>query len=160
MLQKLALVGVIGAGVAIGLLWPTPQRSAASPAKTGGTEVVIERSSDHHYYTDAAVNGHSVHFMIDTGAGETALTEADARAAGIQIDPSKYEVIGDGASGLVRGQFVQLQSIDAGGIKQPNAQAVIVPGATVSLLGQPFLEKVDEIVIRQGEMRLRSDQHS
>jgi hypothetical protein len=32
-----------------------------------------------------------------------------------------------------------------------------VPGASVSLLGQPFLEKVDEIVIRKGEMRLRED---
>ena len=37
---------------------------------------------------------------------------------------------------------------------------MIVPGATVSLLGQPFLEKVDEIVIRQGEMRLTSDGQS
>jgi aspartyl protease family protein len=157
MFQKLALVATIIAGVAIGLLWPTAQRSSASPARDSGTEVAIERNSDHHYYADASVNGHAVHFMIDTGAGETALTEADARAIGIPIDPSKYQVIGDGASGLVRGQFVQLKSIDLGGIKQPDARAVIVPGASVSLLGQPFLEKVDEIVIRQGEMRLRSD---
>ena len=97
--------------------------------------------------------------MIDTGAGETALTEADARAIGIPIDPSKYQVIGDGASGLVRGQYVQLKTIDLNGIRQQDAEAVIVPGANVSLLGQPFLEKVDEIVIRQGEMRLRSGSH-
>lgn len=159
MLQKLALLGVVVAGLAIGLLWPTAQRSAANPAASG-PEVVIERNSDHHYYADAKVNGQSVHFMVDTGAGETALTEADARAIGIQIDPSKYQVIGDGASGLVRGQFVQLKSIDLGGIRQQDAEAVIVPGANVSLLGQPFLEKVDEIVIRQGEMRLREDRKS
>lgn len=160
MFQKLALLVTIGAGVAIGLFWPTAQRSNAAPAGGGGTEVVIERSSDHHYYADASVNGHTVHFMIDTGAGETALTEADARAIGIAIDPSKYQVIGDGASGLVRGQFVQLKSIDLNGIKQQAADAVVVPGANVSLLGQPFLEKVDEVVIRQGEMRLRSEPHS
>ena len=160
MLQKLALLGVVVAGVAIGLLWPTAQRSSAASAAASGPEVVIERSSDHHYYADAKVNGQSVHFMVDTGAGETALTEADARAIGIQIDPSKYQVIGDGASGLVRGQFVQLNSIDLNGIRQQDAEAVIVPGANVSLLGQPFLEKVDEIVIRQGEMRLRDDRKS
>src|SRR3982751_2729642 len=160
MFQKLALLAVVGAGVAIGLLWPTSQRSTAAPAAQGGTEVLIERSSDHHYYADASVNGQSVHFMIDTGASETALTEADARAVGLPIDPSKYEVIGDGASGMVRGQYVQLKSIDLNGIRQQDAQAVIVPGAAVSLLGQPFLEKVDEIVIRQGEMRLRSASHS
>ncbi|MEO8456056.1 MAG: TIGR02281 family clan AA aspartic protease [Sphingomicrobium sp.] len=154
MFQKLALLATIVVGVTIGLLWPTPQRSSASPAKGSEAEVTIERNSDHHYYADAVVNGHSVHFMIDTGASETALTEADARAVGLQVDPSKYEVIGDGASGIVRGQYVQLKGIDLGGIRQQAVRAVIVPGATVSLLGQPFLEKVDEILIRQGEMRL------
>src|SRR2546421_8306268 len=160
MIEKVAIVGVIGAGLAIGLLWPTHHSRASGADTTAGAEVVVERSSDHHYYADANVNGHSVHFMIDTGAGETALTEADARAIGIPIDPSKYQVIGDGASGLVRGQYVQLKTIDLNGIRQQDAEAVIVPGANVSLLGQPFLEKVDEIVIRQGEMRLRSDLHS
>src|SRR5437763_16322237 len=160
MIEKLAIGGVIGAGLAIGLLWPTHHSPASAADTKAGAEVVIERSSDHHYYADAAVNGHSVHFMIDTGASETALTEADARQIGLQVDPSKYEVIGDGASGIVRGQYVQLKSIDVNGIRQQDAQAVIVPGATVSLLGQPFLEKVDEIVIRQGEMRLRSQPSS
>ena len=160
MFQKVALLATVCAGVAIGLLWPTSQRSNAAPTASSGTQVLIERSSDHHYYADASVNGHSVHFMIDTGAGETALTEADARAVGLQIDPSKYEVIGNGASGMVRGQYVELKTIDLNGIRQQDAQVVIVPGANVSLLGQPFLEKVDEIVIRQGEMRLRSDSHS
>jgi aspartyl protease family protein len=160
MFQKLALLATIVAGVSIGLLWPTGQRSSAAQARSSGTEVTIERNSDHHYYTDASVNGRSVHFMIDTGASETALTEADAKAIGLQVDPSKYEVVGDGASGMVRGQYVQLKTIDVGGIRQQDADAVIVPGATVSLLGQPFLEKVDEIVIRHGEMQLKSDSHS
>src|SRR5437764_12596398 len=160
MFQKLAIVVTIAAGVAIGLLWPTAQRSSASPAKDSGTEVVIERNSDHHYYADASVNGKSVHFMIDTGSSETALTEADARAIALPVDPSKYEVIGDGASGLVRGQYVQLKSIDLNGLQLHDAQAVIVPGAAVSLLGQPFLDKGGEIVIRQGEMRLKADSRS
>src|SRR4051795_11621786 len=160
MFQKLAILATIAAGVTIGLLWPTAQRSTAAPTRAGGAEVVIERNSDHHYYADASVNGHSVHFMIDTGASETALTEADARAVGLPIDPSKYEVIGDGASGMVRGQYVQLKSIDLGGIKQRDAKAVVVQGATVSLLGQPFLEKFDQILIRQGEMRLSMDAQS
>ena len=157
MIEKLAIGGTIVAGVAIGLLWPT----AKGPLHPGvGAELVIARSSDHHYYTDAKVNGRPVHFMIDTGAGETALTEADAQQLGLPVDPNKYEVIGDGASGMVRGQYVQLKSIVVGGIRQSDAKAVVVAGATVSLLGQPFLEKVDEIVIRNGEMRLKSDSRS
>lgn len=157
MIEKLAIAGTIVAGVAIGLLWPTGKQPAG-PAT--GTELVIERSSDHHYYTDAMVNGRPVHFMIDTGAGETALTEADARQIGLAVNPNNYEVIGDGASGMVRGQYVELRSIDVGDIRQNDAKAVVVAGATVSLLGQPFLEKVDEIVIRKGEMRLKADGRS
>lgn len=155
MIEKLAIGGTIIAGVAIGLLWPTPHHSPV-PGSSAATEVVLERNSDHHYYADANVNGRPVHFMIDTGASETALTEDDAKAVGIPVDPDKYEVIGDGASGMVRGQYVDLQSIDLQGIKQLGAKAVIVPGASVSLLGQPFLEKVDEILIRKGEMRLKT----
>lgn len=159
MLEKLAIIGTVGAGLTIGLLWPTSHHSSAS-AGASSADVVIERSSDHHYYADAQVNGHPVHFMIDTGASETALTPDDAQSIGIAVDPSKYEVIGDGASGMIRGQYVQLKSIDFRGISQQDAKVVIVQGATVSLLGQPFLEKVDEIDIRQGEMRLRMDARS
>lgn len=155
MIEKLAIGGTIVAGVAIGLLWPT-SHSAQPAGSAAATEVLLERNSDHHYYADANVNGRPVHFMIDTGASETALTEDDAKAIGIPVDPNKYEVIGDGASGMVRGQYVDLKSIDLQGIKQEDAKAVVVPGASVSLLGQPFLEKVDEIVIRKGEMRLKA----
>lgn len=151
MLEKIALAGTIGAGVVVGLLWPTQSQVETAV----GVDILVERNTDHHYYADAYVNGRPVHFMIDTGAGETALTEADAQQAGIPIDPGRYEVIGDGASGMIRGQYVQLKSIDVGGIKQENAKAVVVAGATVSLLGQPFLEQVDEITIRKGEMHLR-----
>jgi predicted aspartyl protease len=56
MLEKLAIVGTIGAGLAIGLLWPASHRGAPAGG-AAGPEVVIARSSDHHYYADAVVNG-------------------------------------------------------------------------------------------------------
>lgn len=159
MLEKLALVGTVGAGLAIGLLWPGAHHHDA-PAASDQADVVIARNSDLHYYADAKVNGHAVHFMIDTGASETALTEADAQAIGIPVDPNKFEVIGDGASGMVRGQYVQVKSIDLDGLHQQDAKAVVVQGASVSLLGQPFLDKIGEILIRNGEMRLRAEASS
>lgn len=154
MLEKLALAGTVVAGLAIGLYWPTGQDRVPA-AQTGANDVVIARNDDHHYYADADVNGQSIHFMIDTGASETALTEADAQKAGLSIDPKKYEVIGDGASGMVRGQYVELNSVKLGAIRQNHAKAVVVQGASVSLLGQPFLEQIEEITIRKGEMRLK-----
>ena len=155
MFDKLAIIGTVGAGLVIGLMWPGARHNSPSMSGSAAADVVIARSSDLHYYADAGVNGRQVHFMIDTGASDIALTEADAKAAGIPVDPDKYEVIGDGASGIVRGQYVELKSLDLGGLRQKDVKAVVVPGASVSLLGQPFLDKVDEIVIRNGEMRLR-----
>lgn len=154
MLEKLGIAGTIGAGLAIGLFWPTTPQSV--PSLSRGSEVAIARSSDSHYYADAKINGVPVHLMIDTGASETALTEQDAKQIGLSVDPGKYVVVGDGASGIVQGQYVSLESIELNGIRQQDARAVIVKGASVSLLGQPFLERIDEIVIRHGEMVLRA----
>lgn len=153
MLEKALLAGTLVAGAAVGIFWPTHRPMA--DARVAGTEVTLERRSDKHFYADASVNGRPVHFLVDTGASETALTEEDARKIGLKVDPSKYELVGEGASGMVRGQYVDLDSIDLDGIRQSGAKAVIVEGASISLLGQPFLEDVDEIVIRKGEMVLK-----
>ena len=40
-------------------------------------------------------------------------------------------------------------------IEATDVKAVVVEGATVSLLGLPFLNEVDEIVISKGKMTLR-----
>src|SRR4051794_39606697 len=154
MLERAFIVITLVAGAGVGFLWPTQK---AEPAAVVGStvEVTLNRSSDHHYYATASVNGHDVRFLVDTGASEIALTEDDARKIGLKFDPSKYELIGAGASGYVRGQYVDLADIRLDGIHQGKAKAVVVEGADISLLGQPFLEQVDEIVIRKGEMTLR-----
>ena len=159
MLERAALVLTLIGGTAIGVFWPT--HKAAGPQSAPSTvEVALERNSDKHFYADADVNGQPVHFLVDTGASEIALTEDDARKAGLTVDPDKYQLVGEGASGIVRGQYVQLKDVTLDGIRLSNAKAVIVQGANISLLGQPFLENVDEIVIRRDEMVLRDQKDS
>lgn len=155
MIERALIVITLAAGAGVGFFWPTHRSEPA--AASSAVEVTLNRSSDHHYYATASVNGHDVRFLVDTGASEIALTEDDARKAGIKFDPAKYELIGAGASGYVRGQYVDLTDIRLEGIHQGNAKAVVVEGADISLLGQPFLEKIDEIVIRKGEMTLRDE---
>ena len=118
------------------------------------SEIDLEKGSDGQFYADVRVNGQPTHFLIDTGASEIALSEEDARRAGITVDPSTYELIGEGASGIVRGAHVQIHQIDFEGFHAKDIKAVVVPGTQVSLLGQPFLDKLDEIVIQKDEMRL------
>jgi aspartyl protease family protein len=158
MLERSLFIVTIAGGAAAGLLWPTYGSKPA--ANSDAVEVTLQRSSDRHFYAEAEVNGKTVRFLVDTGASEIALTEEDAAKAGIAIDPDKYELLGHGASGMVRGQYVELEALQLDGIRQADAKAVVIQGATVSLLGQPFLEDVDEIVIRKGEMILRDRRDS
>jgi len=159
MIERVLFIATIAGGATLGVFWPL-HKAEPSTASTSAMEVTLERSGDRHFYADANVNGQSVHFLVDTGASEIAPTEDDARKAGIAVDPQKYEFIGQGASGMVRGQYVELGRLELGGIQQSSTKAVVVQGANVSLLGQPFLENIDEIVIRKGEMVLRDQKDS
>jgi aspartyl protease family protein len=102
------------------------------------------------------VNGRSIRFLVDTGASETALTEEDAKRLGISLDRSAYEFVGKGASGIVRGQWVQLKSIVINDIERSDVRALVLEGGSVSLLGQPFLQTIDEILIKSGEMEFKT----
>ena len=130
--------------------------SPASQLKEQPEEIRIARSGDGHFYTDASVNGKDVRFMIDTGASEVVLTPDDARAAGVPLEPDQNRALGDGASGIVIGQTALVKSLTLGTFNKADAEVAVVPGATVSLLGQSFLSQIDEIVIRRDEMLLRS----
>lgn len=159
MIERVLFLATIAGGATLGIFWPL-HKSEAPERTTTALEVTLQRNSDRHFYADAEVNGKPVRFLVDTGASEIALTEDDAKKVGIEVDPSKYELIGQGASGIVRGQYVDLEHIDLGGLRESNTKAVVVQGANISLLGQPFLESVDEIVIRKGEMLLRDQKDS
>ena len=153
-MQKLALIAMILAGSLIGLMWPLA-KAAPSPESGSAREIVLERSRDGHFYADARVNGHSVRFLIDTGASAVTLTESDAKRAGIAFAEQEFEVLGQGASGMVRGQFSKVAELEIEGMKQPLEKLAVVQGSEVSLLGQPGLRELDEIVIRKDVMILR-----
>src|SRR5688572_27740936 len=111
-----ALIAVVLAGLIIGLAWPSNNKApSASSAESDGErhETVLEREANGHFYTHAKVNGSElVHFVVDTGATVVALTVDDARRIGISVDPSEFTVVGEGASGPVRGKDVMLESVE------------------------------------------------
>ncbi len=138
---------VVALGVVIGLLLPSGKPAPAVAAAPGSTkEVVLTRGSTGHFFTRAHVNGKpGVKFIVDTGASIVALTVQDAERLGIPFDPSKFTVIGEGASGAVRGQRIMLDSVDVDGIKVTNVRGVILEGSSLSLLGQSYLGSVDQV---------------
>lgn len=117
--------------------------------------ITLQREEDGHFYADAQVNGTPVHFLVDTGATGIALTHEDAQRASIALDPSSEQVVGMGAGGELRGQFVTLDRVNLG-LKEVRAtRAAVIEGGDRSLLGQSFLSQFGTVEIRGDTMVLR-----
>jgi aspartyl protease family protein len=155
--RSIIIVMVIGA--AIGLAWPSgksPAKQTTTPA--GQHEVVLTRGSTGHFFTDANINGKgTAHFIVDTGASIVALSIGDARRLGVDVDPSEFEVVGEGASGAVRGKHVVLDSVEVDGIKVEHVRAVVLADSNLSLLGQTFLANVDHVDMSGDYLTLRDE---
>lgn len=118
-------------------------------------ETVLERASDGHFYAEAAVDGQPVRFMVDTGASAVALTGEDALDIGLRWDDSALRAVGRGASGPVYGVHTTIGELVLGNFRGSNVAAVIVPeGLPVSLLGQSFLSRIDNLEIAGDRMVL------
>lgn len=134
-----------------------PSSQSAQPAATArwGGETRLAARGDGHFYATALVNGQPIEFVVDTGASTVALTVDDARRAGLAVDTTRFDVVGTGASGPVRGHPVTIQRIAVDGREVRAIQGVVLEGLEVSLLGQSYLSRMAEVRMSGGEMILR-----
>jgi aspartyl protease family protein len=118
-------------------------------------EVVLQRSDNGHFYADVQVNGVPIHMLVDTGASGIALSAEDARAAGIATSIGMNDVVGEGAGGAVRGDFVTVDRITLGPKTVEQMPALVLNGGDQSLLGQSFLKQFASVEIHGDTMTLR-----
>ena len=155
------VVFFIGLGVAIGAFMPSGHpRGSGNPHRVStpsepAKETLLERGGSGHFYTYAKVNGELVNFVVDTGADVVALTVDDAQRLGIPVNPASFEVIGEGASGPVRGQNVTIDSIEVDGKLVNDVDGVVLADSSMSLLGQSYLSRMGEVQMRGDYMVLR-----
>ena len=128
--------------------------SGGSSVSDDGT-VEIQRSSDGHFYADVQINGAPVHALVDTGATGVALSRDDARSAGLATSIGMNDVVGEGADGDVRGEYVTLDRVSVGQKTVEDVPAVILNSGQLSLLGQSVLSKFDSVEIYGDTMVLR-----
>jgi len=104
------------------------------------------------YLTYGSINGHSVRFLVDTGASSVAMSSVDAKRLGILYRMNGKETYATTASGVVKSWAITLKSVSVGKIKQKNVPAMVVDGThpTEVLLGMSFMDKLK--VKKEGSM--------
>jgi aspartyl protease family protein len=169
--QPVLIVLALIAGVALS---SRPPSSASAPASDTATEaadtasdapaasaslrdtVVLQREADGHFYTDATVNGATIHFIVDTGASSVALTQEDARRAGMFFSANDFNQTGYGAGGEIALRSVSFDRVAVGNIEARDVRGVVLGGdGDMSLLGQSFLKTLGGVSIEGDTMVLR-----
>ncbi|HSH98325.1 MAG: TIGR02281 family clan AA aspartic protease [Methylophilaceae bacterium] len=104
--------------------------------------VTITSNEAGGYYTDGAINGVIVKFLVDTGANVVALNTRTATNAG--IDYSKGGFVGvHTANGTTTGYHVVIDSLKVGSIVLTHVDAVVgVNGPDFVLLGMTALRRL------------------
>lgn len=136
---------------------PAPLPVAASTRSAGYT-VKLKAGSHGHFRTPAYVNGREIKVLVDTGASLVALTNEDARSAGIFVGPGDYTHTAHTANGKTRIAVVTLDRISIGDIEVRNVRAAVHERGKlgITLLGMSFLGKLRRTEMRSGELVLEN----
>lgn len=155
--QQFAIWGLIFAGVAAAYgLWSDIRgANPRSAILTESGQIEVPRASDGHYYLTLDINSLPVEFMIDTGASDVVLTQADARRVGIDTDGLIYASEASTANGIVKTARVRLQDVSVQGTDEGGMVAWVNQGdLDVSLLGMDYLQTFTRMEFVGGKLVL------
>ena len=149
--QQAMAWGLIFLGViAVFGLWEDI-RSSIRPSLgsiTDSGQIEVPRAPDGHYYLTLMVNGKPVEFLVDTGASEIVLTQADARRAGVAMTDLSFTGRAMTANGPVRTARITLTDVQIGPIGDRDVSAWVNEGEMEkSLLGMAYLQRFRRIEI-------------
>jgi aspartyl protease family protein len=107
----------------------------------GGSRIVLSAGSGGHFFTQGTVNGRSVRFLVDTGATNISMSQAEAQRLGIDYAKGQRG-IANTANGQVVAHRVSLGTVRVGDVTVYNVDATIVPAQMDHLLlGNSFLSR-------------------
>ena len=130
------------------------QQLQSQTSSPGINEVILEPNRQHHYILNGLINGHSVVFLLDTGATDVVIPQHMAQKLQLKVGRKQYAST---ANGTISVYSTQLNSIDIGGIVLTNIRASINPAMKeeVILLGMSALREIefaqrgDTLLLRQ-----------
>lgn len=116
-------------------------RSAAPASER--QSVTLAADPRGHFFSEGAINGIPVRFLVDTGASSVALPGAEALRLGIDYRKGR-QAFTSTAAGVVPIYVVKFDTVRIGAIELNGVEGVVIErGLDVVLLGMSFLNRVD-----------------
>jgi aspartyl protease family protein len=149
----------VGVAAAFGLWRDIDSTRAARLTADGAGAITIRAAPDGHFHLTLQINSVPVRLIVDTGATQLVLSQADAARVG--LDPARLPYLGQGrtANGIVALARVVLADVvlQAGDlvIRDRDVPAFVNDGQLdVSLLGMGYLRRFASIRIERDQMIL------
>lgn len=113
-----------------------------------GAQIEVPRGLDGHYYLTLELNDRPVRFVVDTGASDIVLTQADAARIGIDPGALSYIGVANTANGQVPIARALVDRISIGPVTDENVRVSVNAGEMdTSLLGMRYLQRFERLEI-------------
>ena len=115
--------------------------SVGGSGPRGGNRIVLTAGSGGHFFSQGAINGRAVQFMVDTGATAVSMGMSDAKRMGVPYEAGRKIQMGT-ANGVVPAWLVRLDSVRVGDVQVFGVEGIVSqqPMPYV-LLGNSFLAR-------------------
>lgn len=128
---------------------PVSVGSGGPSGDGAGQRIVLTADGQGHFMSSGLINGKTVQFMVDTGATNVILSEADAKRINLAFDKGQRVGVST-ANGQVVGHMLRLQSVKLGDVQVYDVPAIVLPQAMpFVLLGNSFLTRFQ--MLRQND---------
>lgn len=136
------------------------QRASADLTGSGaitvsGTQTVLHRNEDGHFWIDAKVNGKDVRFLVDSGATTTTISADTAAQLGLSANAAVFPMVVETANGMANSWSLGEADIVVGTITV-NGVALHMSEQRngVNLLGMNWLNRLQRWEVHGDEMVL------
>lgn len=133
------------------------ERLGVAEQSVEGDTVRIRQSVDGHFWATARLNGVERRMLIDSGATSTAISEATAKAIG--VEPRRVPpVLLTTANGTIEAARGRIETVRIGSLETRDLPVVISPAfGEMDVVGMNFLSRLGSWRVKRGTLILAAD---